>query len=279
MISNKNMRSRKNNTTPARKTIRNKRRNIPMPRYYHRVQTRIPGTLGFPDTYICKLKYAEAFSINPGSISGQYTYRANSLFDPDFTSGGHQPHYYDQLSAIYTRYRVYGIRFEVSIMNNAGTSPVQGVIIPNTEVFTVLSLNRALEHPRAVRLPLLGVAGINTATSVFKMSTSTFLGLKPREILDKDYSAGIAENPQQIWYIIFFVADVNSTNCNVSVVVNIEYLAEFYDRVEVAESLDKEQSHLEEQMRRKQTRTDPVGPVTQVQIIDQPIQVALQTRR
>lgn len=43
-----------------------------------------------------------------------YQFRLNSLFDPDFTGGGHQPKGFDQLAALYQRYRVYRARWEVS---------------------------------------------------------------------------------------------------------------------------------------------------------------------
>lgn len=41
----------------------------------------------------------------------------NSLYDPDFTGTGGQPFYFDQLSAVYNRYRVLRAEFSVNIIN------------------------------------------------------------------------------------------------------------------------------------------------------------------
>jgi len=38
-----------------------------------------------PDRYICKMKYAETIQT---SATGQFQYRLNSLFDPNFSGGG-----------------------------------------------------------------------------------------------------------------------------------------------------------------------------------------------
>lgn len=49
------------------------------------------------------LGYNEQFTAAPGSGSSDgYTYRLNGMFDPRVNTGGHQPQYYDQLTAIYS---------------------------------------------------------------------------------------------------------------------------------------------------------------------------------
>ena len=55
-----------------------------------------------------KLVYTDTVLLtSTGSIAfNTYTFRANSVHDPDWTGGGHQPTRYDQLQAIYARYEV-----------------------------------------------------------------------------------------------------------------------------------------------------------------------------
>lgn len=48
------------------------------------------------------LGYNEQFTAAPGSGSSDgYVYRLNGMFDPRVSTGGHQPQYFDQMTAIY----------------------------------------------------------------------------------------------------------------------------------------------------------------------------------
>lgn len=75
------------------------------------------------------LRYAETIT-GLGGIPADFDYqfRLNSLFDPNFTGTGHQPRGFDQISALYNRYRVYRCNYKVmftqensGIINNIAT--------------------------------------------------------------------------------------------------------------------------------------------------------------
>lgn len=240
-----------------------------------RVELYVPGTLGFPDTFVTKLKYADTISVAPGAPIGQYTYRGNSLYDPDFTSGGHQPHYFDQLSEVYSRYRVLGAKITVSLMNNAGNTPLQVVIIPNTEVFAITSLRQAMEHPRAINMRLLGIAGYNVTVGSCSLSTTTILGLKGRELYDLDYSALTTSNPVNMWYFIVAIGNVEAINLYANGTIHIEYLVEMYDKIDVSPSAQALAISQEYERRKQRAQQSIVGPVLQVSVVDQPVQVSI----
>lgn len=47
-------------------------------------------------------------------VTGGYkVYRANGMYDPDYSSSGHQPYGFDQLMAVYTSYMVIGSKLDV----------------------------------------------------------------------------------------------------------------------------------------------------------------------
>jgi len=234
--------------------------------------------LGMPDALKCTLTYADVFTIAPGSQAGTYTFRGNSLFDPDYTSTGHQPYYFDELSSMYSRYRVYSSRIKVAAMNNVGTSPVQMTLVPSSEVFALGLTTHPLEYPRAKGAKLLGVSGYQTTTVAHWATTREILGLKAKQVLDEDFSALCGANPVSIWYWMVSAYDVQAANVNVGVQVSIEYECELYDRLTVnpsfkvpPESVPKEKRLA---MAIKQGQLDPIGPVTQVRIMEQPILVA-----
>lgn len=237
--------------------------------------------LGYPDSLTCVLTYADVFAIAPGSQAGTYTFRGNSLFDPDYTSTGHQPYYYDQLSAIYSRYRVFSSRIRAAAMNNVGTSPVQITVVPASEVVALGLTTHPLEYPRAKGAKLLGVAGYQTTVVTHSATTQAILGLRNKQILDEDFSALTGANPVSIWYWMVSAYDVQAANVSVGVQVTIEYECEFYDRITIDPSFrgrtPPEQVPKEQRLAmaiQAGAADDPIGPVVQVRVVDQPVLVA-----
>lgn len=191
--------------------------------------------IGFPDSYSTVLRYADTIVINPGATIGQYTFRGNSLFDPDYTGTGHQPMYFDQLAAIYGKYRVYSCTFHVSVAT-AATVAAQVVIIPNSDVLAFATPYAALEHPRASVLPIVGVSGIQTQSRSYKMTTRQILGLTNTQMQDADYSALVSANPVQIWYFILHASEPGGGNVHTVNTVTLDFECEFFDRADVAAS-------------------------------------------
>jgi len=61
----------------------------------------------FPAKMRCLMRYKE--TVNIGStlgVPGAYLFRANSIFDPNATGGGHQPYGHDTYANIYNHYNV-----------------------------------------------------------------------------------------------------------------------------------------------------------------------------
>jgi len=109
--------SRKRARTGATRTARN---------YGHRTSTQLnvrarrsPIKLfnGLPQKAIVTMDYFDNFSDGSmtsaaGAVNKLYEARLNSLFDPQYSVGGHQPHWFDQFAAIYEYYNV----FKVEVM-------------------------------------------------------------------------------------------------------------------------------------------------------------------
>lgn len=61
----------------------------------------------FPNSKTVNLRYVSEFILNPGTATtAVYVFRANSIFDPDFTGIGHQPMFRDNYAALYNTYQV-----------------------------------------------------------------------------------------------------------------------------------------------------------------------------
>ena len=77
---------------------------------------------------IVKMPYCTSLGLNPGPggvIS--HVFRANSIYDPDYTGVGHQPLTHDQYELFYEEYRVVRAELKVTPIAVNGTTQTPGV--------------------------------------------------------------------------------------------------------------------------------------------------------
>jgi len=74
----------------------------------------------FGTTKRVKLKYVENIQLNPGSAgnSATYVFRCNNVRDPNYTSTGHQPMFFDNYQALYGNVRVVKSYIKVTVVDN-----------------------------------------------------------------------------------------------------------------------------------------------------------------
>lgn len=78
---------------------------------------------GFPTQKVVRLRYvSDRFSLNPalGGIAS-HVFRANSIYDPDFTGVGHQPYGHDTWQTLYNHYTVLGSKIVCRLQSTSGT--------------------------------------------------------------------------------------------------------------------------------------------------------------
>jgi len=190
----------------------------------------VPKPIGVPDTQFTILRYCDVIKVT--TVPSQYTFRANSLFDPDFTSTGHQPLYFDQYIASYEKYRVFKTHIQLRVTNNSQTVPNEVVIIPASQIPTITSISQARELPRAVTTGLLPAFQSMPKLISLSLSTKTVLGLQRTQIYDQDYGATFSSNPAELWYYtIYSWSDVTATDLYID--IQIDFECEFYDRAPV----------------------------------------------
>jgi len=93
---------------PARGRRRFGKRPIRRKRYGRTRVSRWKAPLGnFPPINTVALRYVDTVALNASSTaSAVNVFRANNIYDPDYTGTGHQPMYHDNYAAIYQKYRV-----------------------------------------------------------------------------------------------------------------------------------------------------------------------------
>lgn len=61
----------------------------------------------FPTSQIIKLRYCETIELDASTAATNiYYFRANSIYDPNFSGTGHQPYAHDTLATVYNHYQV-----------------------------------------------------------------------------------------------------------------------------------------------------------------------------
>lgn len=147
-----------------------------------------------------------------------WTYRLNSLFDPDFTGTGVQPMGFDQFSALYGRYAVTRAKFDVTFANTTSLPIRVGYVISpqstlpsNSAVWSMLPFSRS---------KTLGAVGSGKDVIQLNGSTSFYneFGLTKRQFQDEaDFSASTSASPARILYLhvyTFGLTAAGNATCN-----------------------------------------------------------------
>lgn len=134
-----------------KKTFRRKPRAARRKRAGKTTLVNTSGLSPLPSKFVTKLKYAEAVTVT-GVGMQNYRWRMNSLFDPNYTGGGHQPYGFDQLCgapgiALYNRYRVFKVDYVLTVAND--NYNIHYATLPaNVEVPPINNVSEARENPR-----------------------------------------------------------------------------------------------------------------------------------
>lgn len=181
----------------------------------------------------CKLLYTDGVLLATSAGVGftTYSFRANSLFDPDYTGTGHQPYRYDQLATIYQKYRVVSSKITVNFSTGdktvaaTDTGPWQVGVVPST-AFTSTGSGTDMYTLAESAMSSFGVLrnGITkTCSTTWKPGDMT--DISPR---DDTFQALTSANPStQIAYIVWLWNQGSTAATNVIANVTIEFECEF----------------------------------------------------
>jgi len=98
----------------------------------------------FPAVEKYQMRYSQTITINPGiGACGVYKFRANSIFDPDYTGIGHQPYGHDNLESIYQHYTVDSST--ITVTPTVGVAGVWGIQVDDNSNFSTAGFDRAVE--------------------------------------------------------------------------------------------------------------------------------------
>lgn len=182
-----------------------------------------------PSRFITKHKYAEALSVSTPGL-GIYKWNLNSLFDPNRTGIGHQPYGYDQLSALYNRYRVISCKYVLSAISDSAN--IAYACLPANDTAAVISnVSEARENPRckfATQNP-----GGNLKVLKGNVYLPTLVGQTRTQYMSDDrFQAIVGSSPTELCVLNVFGQGLNDDpvfNPQITYNILLEYTVEWFD--------------------------------------------------
>jgi len=217
-----------------------------------KTKTRSPTKIGMPKGMLPQnlkttLRYRAMVNIDPGAGAlSYYVFRANGLYDPDYTGVGHQPLGYDQLGALYSHYVVLRSRITAHFRSFDTSNKyfvVNGVLLSSSIApiastwYTLAEQNPQLCKYTVVDDSISTSGGIVPALRGPAYDARKFFGCKDPADEASQIGAAIGANPADCAYFIVFLQapagyDIPSSPC----IVEIDYDVEFLEPEEVAGS-------------------------------------------
>lgn len=199
-----------------------------------RVPRHVP--LGISKARFVKLSYCDQLASAVGASSYQSWGYQSSLYDPYASVGGHQPMFFDQYSAMYRRYTVLGMAYDIQACTESTTNgPLVITVTPSNVGSSPTSISMARERPGTKEsIVSHGYKGrVKGYISVAKM-----LGVDRRKLLtDDQYSALISADPSQM--ASFTVQAWNNSSAsgiNIYLTLRITFYCRFFDPAEPSQS-------------------------------------------
>lgn len=197
-----------------------------------------------PQRYICRMKYVDNLVIGNGvSPYAEIYYRLNSVYDPYGAAGGHQPYGFDQISPLFTGYRVFSASWRVTFSATTYAHPenFMAICLPIGSATTspITSIGEKIEKPRA-RYAKFITGGGEVAISG-KVYLPSLMGVSVREYkTDNNYSSAVGGNPLLPATLGIYAANLDEVTplgvTDVNVTVELIYSVEFIGSVLQAQS-------------------------------------------
>lgn len=190
-----------------------------------------------PDNLKVMMKYQHNIYLTSAIIPEAYTtFRALSIYDPDYTGGGGQPYGHDSFANLYLRYRVKRVKIDVWFQNISTTAPTAVAISAHESLASPpLSYQVAVENPTST-MTTMGTR-TNGAPNQAKLSLgwfdpASFKGDKGAKY-DQDYQAQFGSNPAKDFGLTVYVRNMTGgASVEARAIAVLTYEVELYDRVQ-----------------------------------------------
>lgn len=196
---------------------------------------------GMPPSRNVTMTYVDGNTIHAGAGTGLYSYwsyRANSLYDPDQTGTGHQPMGRDQWALFYTYYVVTEAEIAVTFTpQSVSTFPLEVGILLHEDGSTLgPNLASICEQGRSKRKSILGSFGCVPVQVTHSFNAASWFGIKDVTAARSSIGAIMSANPSDLADFVVYAGSFFGTSPEVYASVSITYKAHLTEPVELTGS-------------------------------------------
>jgi len=225
--------SKGNVSTPAKRSrfTKPKRNRYPppssVPRYRNLSQLPMVNIgVGFPKRMTVTHKYVDGFvQLSSNGSKTNYNFSCNGMYDPNTSGGGHQPLYFDQLTALYNHYTVIYSEIKATFVPLlSSTTPLAyGVLINDDTTTTPGNYNEMIEQAQVSGGYTTAIQTANPMASM-KWSAKKYFG--GSVLANTDLQGTVTSNPTEQSYFTCFIQPLDAlTACAVNLIVEVTYVA------------------------------------------------------
>ncbi len=185
-----------------------------------------------PDKYLCRMKYSVMKQLQAGAAFAHQEFSFNGI--TDIEGGNEKPMGFNEVGALYDKYRVTASSITVRFANEA-TTALTLVMFPINTQQTFTTYGSASQQQYSKKRT---VARLNGAAAGVLKHYMTSTGLAGKKInQDPSFEAVILSQPVvEMFWILFWQSMDNLTNLNVNYSLEIQYYVTWFDRVNLAVS-------------------------------------------
>lgn len=192
--------------------------------------------LGFPKQLTLKHKYRDIFSATStaGSLATQL-YVCNGLFAPDASGGGHQPLYFDQLTALYNHYCVLSskITWRFTAADNTNTKASYVGVFINDDTVGPAAVGLIAEQTTG---QLRQIPVYPDKSVVISQTWDAVKYFGPSPLANTDLQGTSAANPTEKSYFSLGYQSTGGGTTSITVEVELEFVATWKELKDVAAS-------------------------------------------
>ncbi len=194
----------------------------------------VRGNTILPASLITRLPYSDLVQRSTTLTSPDiYSFRVNSIFDPDKTGAGYFPLGYSELNQIYQSYVCFGVSYDILAINMSDNVPARVCIIGTSTDQTWSTYQEANSQVNASKSCVLGTldGGNSTARMKGYIGVAACFGVPKKTVsLDDLYRAAFGSSPanQPVMQIVMGNLDGSATT-DVHYEIHLKYFVRCYD--------------------------------------------------
>lgn len=197
----------------------------------------VPVGLGFPKRMVMTHRYTEQVATTSTlGVIGKYQFSANGMFDPNITGVGHQPMYFDQMSALYNHYTVIGSKVKITVSPSTTNEDgfYTGVYLDDDTSTTNVSDITAVSEASSGKIRMFSPNADTPHVYYLNWSAKKTFG---GSILGNDNLQGsISGNPTEQTFYTFAIQSFGADTTFATLLVEYTYIAVWDELKQVAQS-------------------------------------------